>query len=84
MGMQEAILRAAVADFTPPGGRGFAYGVFNTIYGGSWFAGSIVIGALYTVNVLYAAGFMFLLQCAAVPVLLEIIREQRRNGAGPV
>ena len=84
MGMQEAILRAAVADFTPPGGRGFAYGVFNTIYGGSWFAGSIVIGALYTVNVLYAAGFMVLMQCAAMPVLLEIIREQRQSGARPV
>jgi MFS family permease len=82
MGMQEAILRAAVADFTPPGGRGFAYGVFNTIYGGAWFAGSIVIGVLYTVNVLYAAGFMFLMQCAAVPVLLEVVREQRRARAG--
>jgi MFS family permease len=82
MGMQEAILRAAVADFTPPGGRGFAYGVFNTIYGGAWFAGSVVIGALYTVNVLYAAGFMFLMQVAAVPVLLEVVREQRRGKAG--
>lgn len=83
MGMQEAILRAAVADFTPPGGRGFAYGVFNTIYGAAWFVGSITIGALYTVDVLYAAGFMFLMQCAAVPVLLSIVREQRLNGTGP-
>jgi len=83
MGMQEAILRAAVADFTPLGGRGFAYGAFNTIYGGAWFVGSIVIGALYTVDVLYAAGFMFLMQCAAVPVLLSVVRKQRRNGAGP-
>jgi MFS family permease len=82
MGMQEAILRAAVADFTPPGGRGFAYGIFNTIYGGAWFAGSVVIGALYTVNALYAAGFMFLMQCAAVPVLLEVVREQRRRNVG--
>jgi MFS family permease len=82
MGMQEAILRAAVADFTPPGGRGFAYGVFNTIYGGAWFAGSVIIGALYTIDVLYAAGFMFLMQCAAVPVLLEVVREQRRSEGG--
>jgi MFS family permease len=82
MGIQEAILRAAVADFTPPGGRGFAYGVFNTIYGGAWFAGSVIIGALYTVDVLYAAGFMFLMQCAAVPVLLGVVREQKRDMAG--
>jgi len=85
MGMQEAILRAAVADFTPPGGRGFAYGVFNTIYGGAWFAGSVIIGALYTLDVVYAAGFMVLIQCTAVPVLLGVVREQRQNrtGAGP-
>ena len=81
MGMQEAILRAAVADFTPPGGRGFAYGIFNTIYGGAWFAGSVIIGALYTVDVSYAAGFMILMQCVAVTVLLSVVREQRRNRA---
>ena len=69
MGMQETVLRAAVADFTPAGGRGFAYGIFNTIYGGAWFAGSIVIGALYTADPLYAAGFMVAVQAASLPVL---------------
>ena len=78
MGMQEAILRAAVADFTPPGGRGFAYGVFNTIYGGAWFAGSIVIGALYTVDPVYAAGFMAIMSAAAIPVLFAVVKEQRK------
>jgi MFS-type transporter involved in bile tolerance (Atg22 family) len=77
MGMQETIRRAAVADFTPPGGRGFAYGVFNTVYGGAWFAGSLVIGALYTLGTDYAAGFMILMQCAAVPVLGELLRETK-------
>ncbi|MCK9579105.1 MAG: MFS transporter [Methanoregula sp.] len=76
MGMQETVLRAAVADFTPPGGRGFAFGIFNTIYGGAWFAGSVIIGAFYTTGVVYAAGFMFLLQCAAVPVLWLLLRER--------
>lgn len=79
MGMQEAILRAAVADFTPAEERGFAYGVFNTIYGGAWFAGSIVIGILYTLNVSYAAVFMFFMQCTAVPVLLKVVQEQQRT-----
>lgn len=73
MGMQETILRAAVADFTAMGERGFAYGIFNTIYGGAWFAGSIAIGALYTLNPLYAAGFMVILQVAALPVLLRLV-----------
>lgn len=69
MGMQETVLRAAVADFTPAGGRGFAYGVFNTIYGGAWFAGSLALGVLYTVGPQYAAGFMVLMQVISLPVL---------------
>jgi MFS family permease len=77
MGMQETILRAAVADFTPPGGRGFAYGIFNTIYGGAWFAGSVALGALYMLGPAYAAGCMVLLQAAAVPVLVNLIRKSR-------
>ena len=76
MGMQETVLRAAVADFTAMGERGFAYGIFNTIYGGAWFAGSVAIGALYTVNPIYAAGFMVLLQAAALPVLLRLVMIQ--------
>jgi len=77
MGMQETVLRAAVADFTPAGRRGFAYGIFNTAYGVAWFAGSIAIGALYTLGSAWAAGFMVLMQVIAVPVLLELMRENR-------
>jgi MFS family permease len=81
MGMQETVLRAAVADFSPPGGRGFAYGIFNTIYGGAWFAGSIAIGALYTVSPVYASGFMVLVQAAALPVLWQLVKKGD-GGAG--
>jgi predicted MFS family arabinose efflux permease len=77
MGMQETVLRAAVADFTLPGGRGFAYGIFNTVYGGAWFAGSIAIGALYTLGTVYAATFMILMQCAALPVLWQVVKTQK-------
>lgn len=76
MGMQETVLRAAVADFTAMGERGFAYGIFNTIYGGAWFAGSVAIGALYTLSPLYAAGFMVILQVAAMPVLLWLVMDR--------
>lgn len=78
MGMQETVLRAAVADFTAMGERGFAYGIFNTIYGGAWFFGSIAIGALYMVNPISAAGFMVMLQATALPVLLRLVREKNR------
>jgi hypothetical protein len=58
--------------------RGFAYGIFNTVYGGAWFAGSIAIGALYMLGTVYAAAFMIMMQCAALPVLWETLREQKR------
>ncbi len=75
MGMQETVLRAAVADFTPAGRRGFAYGVFNTIYGGAWFAGSLALGFLYEQGALYVAGFMLLMQVLAGVTLLSFFRD---------
>jgi predicted MFS family arabinose efflux permease len=82
MGMQETVLRAAVADFTPPGGRGFAYGVFNAIYGGAWFAGSLVVGALYEFNLTYATAFMVLMQCAAL-LVFWLVWQAQTGGAPP-
>jgi MFS-type transporter involved in bile tolerance (Atg22 family) len=83
MGMQETVLRAAVADFTPPGGRGFAFGIFNTIYGGAWFAGSVVIGALYGAGIVYAAAFMVLVQLAAMVALWMVVRETGGTPSAP-
>lgn len=34
MGVHETVMRAAIADLTPIGRRGTAYGVFNAVYGG--------------------------------------------------
>ncbi len=47
MGLQEATLRAAVADMIPGHKRGMAYGVFNGFYGLALLAGSTAMGALY-------------------------------------
>lgn len=33
MGAHESVLRAAIAEMIPPGRRGTAYGIFNTMYG---------------------------------------------------
>jgi MFS family permease len=82
MGMQETVLRAAIADLTPPGGRGFAFGIFNTIYGGAWFTGSVAIGAFYTISPVHAAVFMILMQAAAIPVLLRLVMDRRSSAAG--
>jgi MFS-type transporter involved in bile tolerance (Atg22 family) len=70
MGMQETIMRAAVADFTAAGKRGAAYGIFNTVYGAGWFTGSVILGILYEVEITYMIAFMVLMQLASLPVFL--------------
>ena len=47
LGLQETILRAAVADLSPTEYRGRAYGTFNAVYGVAWFIGNSAIGFLY-------------------------------------
>lgn len=71
MGIQETILRAAVADYTAVSKRGMAYGIFNTIYGASWFEGSLFLGWAYEISIPLAIGFMAVMQCIALPVFFH-------------
>ncbi len=50
-GTQESILKAAIADRSPKEYRGRAFGLFQTIFGAFWFAGSALLGWLYGVSV---------------------------------
>jgi len=70
MGAQETILRAALADLTSIKKRGTAYGIFNTLYGGAWFAGSLVLGWLYEINLDVLVGYSVLMQIAALGAFL--------------
>ncbi len=65
MGIQETILRAAIADYTHISKRGTAYGVFNTIYGASWFIGSLIIGWMYDISIPLLIGFLVVMQLLA-------------------
>lgn len=47
VGTQESILKAAIGDQVPEDRRARAFGLFNTLFGLAWFAGSAVIGLLY-------------------------------------
>jgi len=53
MGALESILRAGVGAITPPERRGFAFGLFNSVFGLSWFLGSVCAGVLYDHGVLF-------------------------------
>jgi len=68
MGIHETIMRAAIADLTPVRRRGFAYGVFNTAYGASWFLGSTFMGLLYDLSIGYLILFVILMEIISLPV----------------
>jgi predicted MFS family arabinose efflux permease len=74
MGIQETIMRAAIADLTPIERRGFAYGIFNTAYGASWFLGSFLMGVLYDFSISYIIFFVVLMELISVPVLVLVRR----------
>ncbi len=74
MGIQETIMRAAIADLTPVKRRGFAYGIFNTVYGASWFLGSALIGLLYTLAVNYLILFVVVMELISIPLFLLVRR----------
>ncbi|MCL6449400.1 MAG: MFS transporter [Armatimonadetes bacterium] len=76
MGIQETIMRAAIADLTPVTSRGFAYGIFNTTYGLAWFAGSALLGFFYDLSPGYVIGFVIATQLLAIPFLLVAKKNQ--------
>jgi predicted MFS family arabinose efflux permease len=74
LGAQESILRAVIAGLVPTGNRASAYGVFDTVYGLSWFVGSALMGILYDVSFPTLIIFSVVMQLAAVVFLIRLIR----------
>jgi MFS family permease len=75
MGIQETIMRAAIADLTPIRRRGFAYGIFNTMYGAGWGLGGIVMGILYGHSISYLILFAVVMELISIPLFLMVRRE---------
>ncbi len=57
MGFQETIMKSAVAEITPVGKRGSAYGIFHSLFGFAWLVGSFVLGRLYEISIVYLVAF---------------------------
>ena len=74
MGVQETIMRAAVADLVPIERRGFAYGIFNTAYGTGWFLGGALMGLLYELSINYLILFAVVMELISIPLLLLVRR----------
>ena len=81
MGVQDSILRAALAAMVAADRRAAAYGVFDTVFGGAWFVGSALMGVLYDRSRLALVAFSVVAQLAALPVLFLVARQMRRTSS---
>lgn len=79
MGIQETIMRAAIADLTIISKRGLGYGVFNTAYGLALFAGGSLMGALYDISLKYIYIFIVVAEVASIPFLGVILRRTKKR-----
>ena len=77
MGVQESIMRAAIAEMVPASRRASAYGIFNAGYGLSWFLGSAVMGILYDLSLPALICFSVVIQLAAVPLFVLFRKESK-------
>jgi predicted MFS family arabinose efflux permease len=75
MGVHESIVPAAVAHMVSPDRRASAYGLFTAAYGIAWFAGSLALGALYTLSAGAAVTFAIVAELAAIPFLMRVRRQ---------
>jgi len=75
LGIHETIMRAAIADLTQIKHRGFAYGMFNTAYGASWFVGSTLMGILYDLSIIYIVLFIVVVEIISIPVFFLVKKE---------
>lgn len=83
MGVHESIMAAAVATMVPARRRGSAYGVFNTIYGVSWFIGSALMGILYDLSLASLVVFSVVIELAAIPLFVSVSQRSRPAIAPP-
>jgi MFS family permease len=77
MGAQGSVMKAVVAELIAKEKRGSAYGIYNSVYGVMWFAGSALIGWLYDRSLTGVILFSMAAQLLALPVFLSV--QPRKN-----
>ena len=77
MGAQDALLKAVLAGVIPATKRSTAYGLFDTVFGFAWFAGSAMMGLLYDKSVPAMIIFSVALQLASLPVFIFARRSKK-------
>jgi len=74
LGVQESIMRAAVADLIPPERRGTAYGIFAAAMGLAALAGGVLTGALYETSLPLLVAIVGVIEAFSVAVFIVWVR----------
>lgn len=77
MGAQDSCLKAVLSHVVPSEKRSTGFGIFDTGFGISWFAGSAIMGLLYDKSIPALVIFSMILQMLALPVFA--IAERREE-----
>ena len=72
LGVQDATLRAGIAQAVSMNKRGTAFGTFNGIYGVAWFLGSVIIGVLYGYSIAAVVAFGVAAQLMAAVMFFRL------------
>jgi predicted MFS family arabinose efflux permease len=78
LGVQDATLRAGIAQAVSMNKRGHAFGAFNGVFGIMWFIGSAIMGQLYTRSLVALVVFGMTFQIAAAAVFVFVHRPLAR------
>ncbi len=78
MGAQDSLLRALLSGVIPSDKRSTAFGVFDTVFGIAWFAGSAAMGLLYDRSIPALVIFSVALQLTALPFFVLARRSEPR------
>ncbi len=70
LGAQDSLLKAVLSGVIPSDKRSTAFGVFDTVFGIAWFAGSAAMGLLYDKSIMAVVIFSVALQLAALPFFI--------------
>lgn len=76
MGAQESILKAVIASLVEKDKRATAYGIFYSVFGASWFVGSLIVGALYEYNLVALVLFTASMELVALVLLIIYARQK--------
>lgn len=79
MGAQGSIMKALVSELIPASKRASAFGLFDTLFGIAWFAGSAFMGYLYDKSVMNLVVFSMDMHFIAIIVLTIYLRGLRKQ-----